>query len=359
MKYYDWQKTMSYDSPLTIVIGARGIGKTYGLRLHCLREHIRKGYRFVEIFRYKKELQEASRGYFDKLAQRKEFAPYEFRSDATGGYIRKAAGEGEKKEKWSRVCYFVPLTRFQEMKKNTFTNVKRIIFDEFILDRSNSYARYLPNEFSKVANLVDTVTREQAGDKSAPHAYLLGNAVDLINPYFAALGITTPPPHGISWHAGKTALIHMVPIDDTREQAKRQTTLAGRMLALAGDDAETAAAAANQFTTRGESFIDKNAKVEAPVFMLIWKGKPLTVWTKKGDAGMYHVRAGVNRECEREGRAYYFHREDSRIDFTAAKRNEKRLKWLPSAYASGRITAQAHDVNATFCEILTFLGLPL
>ena len=30
--YYDWHKTLSYNADVTMVIGARGIGKTYGLR---------------------------------------------------------------------------------------------------------------------------------------------------------------------------------------------------------------------------------------------------------------------------------------------------------------------------------------
>ena len=29
-EYYDWHKTLSYDADVTMVIGARGVGKTFG-----------------------------------------------------------------------------------------------------------------------------------------------------------------------------------------------------------------------------------------------------------------------------------------------------------------------------------------
>ena len=52
-KYYDWNKTLAYDADVTMVVGARGIGKTYGVRLQCIMDYIKNGFRFVELVRYK------------------------------------------------------------------------------------------------------------------------------------------------------------------------------------------------------------------------------------------------------------------------------------------------------------------
>ena len=61
-KYYDWEKTLSYDADVTMVIGARGVGKTFGLRRQFIRDYLRHEWRFVEVTRYKNELSGVSDG---------------------------------------------------------------------------------------------------------------------------------------------------------------------------------------------------------------------------------------------------------------------------------------------------------
>ena len=65
--YYDWNDTLARDADITMVIGARGIGKTYGIRLQFIRDYIRKKWRFVELVRYKNELQDFTSTYFQKI----------------------------------------------------------------------------------------------------------------------------------------------------------------------------------------------------------------------------------------------------------------------------------------------------
>lgn len=357
--FYDWQRTLSYNAPLTIVVGARGIGKTFGLRLQCIKDYLKHGWRFVEVFRFEKEKREAVRGYFEKLAQLEALAGFEFKSDGTGGYMRPIAEEGTKPAKWQRIAYFVSLSRAQDAKKHTFTNVKRIFLDEFILDRSNRFYRYLPREFSQFANIIDTVTREQAGDGSEPRAYLLGNSLDLINPYFAALGIDTAPKDGYQWKAGKTVLLHMAKKTDEEIEAKANETLTGKILRLAGDEEEQESALNNAFTIKGEDFIQKHRKVSRPILAIIWRGQGFTMWAAKDKLGEYHVRHGIAPECEANNRVYYFSKADAKIDYTAVRRGEKALGWLPDAYSKGRITFDAPALFEAFAQVLNYFGLAL
>lgn len=353
-QFYDWPKTLSYNAPLTLVVGARGIGKTFGLRLQCIRDFIRDGSRFVEIFRYKNEVKGASRGYFDKLALLEELSAWEFKSDQSGGYIRpKGAKE------WQRIAYFVPMTRYQDAKKETFARVRRIFLDEFIIDRANQYGRYLPREFARYANIVDTVTRQQAGDGTQPRGYLLGNSLDLINPYFAALGISEPPPPGYRWYEGKTALLHMVPQSEEAAAAKRDETLAGKLLSLADDSEEAASALENAFTVKGDSFIEKDVKVLRPAVALVWRGQELTLWARKDSYTRYHVKPGISRELEQAGRVFYFSRADARIDYRAAKRGEKQLAWLAPVFSAGKITFETPALFETFTQVLSYFSLPI
>ena len=62
--FYDWHKTLSFDADVTMVIGPRGIGKTFGLRYQCIKDFLKDGSRFVEVCRFKAELSGVSDGYF-------------------------------------------------------------------------------------------------------------------------------------------------------------------------------------------------------------------------------------------------------------------------------------------------------
>lgn len=355
-KFYDWQKTLSYNAPVTMVVGARGIGKTFGLRLQCIRDFIKDDSRFVEAFRYKDEMKPAVRGYFDRLGRLEELAGYEFKSDMSGGFIREKGAK-----EWQRVAYFVPLTRAQAAKQDTFARVRRIFLDEFIIDKSNRYGRYLPNEGSLYSGLVETVTRQQAGDGQRPKAYLLGNALDLVNPYFASLGITEEPPPGYHWKSGKRVLLHMVPRTAADAKAKAEETLAGQMMDIFGSDADREASYANAFTLAGKSFIVKGQKVKVPMVSVIWRGQPFTVWARAAKNGKmaaeYHVREGIAPECEAAGHAFYFSRSDARIDYRAAKRGEKGLAWLAPVFQSGRITFETPALFEAFTQVLNYFSL--
>ena len=159
-KFYDWHKTLSYDADVTMVIGARGVGKTFGIRTQCIRDWIRDASRFVEVVRFKNELSGVADGYFNRTGDQKEFDDYIFRTDARYAWIAKRPlesedGERKIKPEWHLIGYFIALSDAQRMKKRTFDHVRRIIFDESILERSDRYHNYLPNEFGVLANLVD------------------------------------------------------------------------------------------------------------------------------------------------------------------------------------------------------------
>ena len=67
MKYYNWEKTLSYAADVTMVVASRGRGKTYGLRKQCIKDHIKDGSTFVEICRFRSELSPIMDGYFARL----------------------------------------------------------------------------------------------------------------------------------------------------------------------------------------------------------------------------------------------------------------------------------------------------
>ena len=80
--HYNWEKTLSYNADITMVVGAPNKGKTYGLRAYALNAAIKRGERFVEVCRTLDERDSVKKGYFDKLvATDEEFARYEYKCE--------------------------------------------------------------------------------------------------------------------------------------------------------------------------------------------------------------------------------------------------------------------------------------
>lgn len=347
MEFYDWHKTLSYNADVTIVIGSRGVGKTYGIRKQCINDFIKSGFTFAEICRYKSELGPIMDGYFSRLSD--EFPDYMFKTEKQKGYIAKIPGEKEKAE-WHIITYFLALTDSQNAKKRTYNNVKRIIFDEAILEAHDKHHRYLNREYTKLANVVDTITRERPDSDFKPHLYLLGNAVDVTNPFFVFYGINTMPDFGFRWYRNKTVLLHYC---DPKEYAdnKLTGTLSGRMIA---GTAEEASAARNEFVTGGIDLIDKKPRSADFELGFINAGHSLGVWSDYKN-GYYFINRKIPNNTERP--IYYITREDATTNLLAARRANRWMQTLSEAHYSNIIRYESLAIMHEFLDMLQKFGL--
>lgn len=356
-EYYDWHKTLSYNADVTMVVGARGIGKTYGLRKQCIKDHINKGWRFVEVCRYKKELSTVADGYFDKLGHDPEFDGYVFRTDTRYMYIAEdTKGAKEQngkpvKPQWHVMGYFFALTEGQQQKKRTFDNVRRIIYDEAILERADRFHRYLPNEFIALANCVDTVSRERADtDTTKPRVYLLGNACDIANPFFQRYKVGTDLEFGYRWYEGKTFLLHYVK-DSEYAREKMSGTVAGRMLALGEGGA---VASLNEFQTVNSEFVMKKPKRAKFSFGIVCNGREYGIWHDWSE-GFVHVTESIPKGMER--RTYTLTAADSRVNYIMANRLSKVMQQFAQMYWAGIVFYEDIQTKADFQEILAMFGV--
>ena len=62
--YYNYDRIISYDALLYMLIGERGVGKTYGASKLVVKEFIKKKRQFVYLRRYKTELSKSSKKFF-------------------------------------------------------------------------------------------------------------------------------------------------------------------------------------------------------------------------------------------------------------------------------------------------------
>lgn len=355
--FYDWHKTLSYDADVTMVIGPRGVGKTFGLRKQCIKDFLKDESRFVEVVRFKTELSGVSDGYFNRLQDLPDFKEYMFKTDARYGWVSKIPPEpkdGEKRQKpdWKLLTYFIALSDAQRMKKRTFDKVRRIIFDESVLESSDHYHRYLPNEFGILANLVDTVSRERADtDSLRPRVYLLGNACDLANPYFNAYGVGTDLKFGYRWYANKTFLLHYVEAGEYGRE-KLTGTVAGRMMQ---GTAAAKIAISNEFVGTNTEFVKRKPSRAKFTFGIKCNGKTFGVWVDL-QGGVYYVTNSIPHNTEKP--IYALTADDNRINYIAARSATKAMSYFKEMYYLNLIRYQTVSVKHDFMEeVLTKFGI--
>lgn len=348
-RYYDWNKTLSYDADVTMVVGSRGIGKTYGLRNQFVRDYINHQWRFVEVVRFQKELAGVSNGYFDRIGSNQEFAGKIFQTNNNMAFIADKPEEG-KKPNWELIGYFLAMSQAQAIKKRTFDRVKRICLDEAILDKADRFHHYLPREFATLANIVDTVSRERPDTECiSPRLYLLGNALDVMNPYFINYNIGVPK-IGYSWHKGKSMLLHYAK-DAEYSEAKAANTVAGRM--LAGTE-EGGVANNNQFARLNDDFIMKKTPQAKFTFGIVYNDTNFGVWTD-WQHGFYFVTSKIPNNTDKP--VFTLTLNDNRFNYIAARRAETMLQGFTEMHYAGCIRYESIPIREKFKDILTIFGV--
>ena len=346
LRYYDWGRTLTYSQAyITMVISARGFGKTYGLRKQAIRDFLKDGSRFVEIVRYKNELEgedAIQNGYFDKLIEKGEFPDYVFKVQGTKAYIAKASDD---KPKWELIAYFVALSSMQKAKKRTFANVRKVIFDEFIIDK-RTRIRYLPDECSLFVNMIDSLARQEAGTETKVRAFLLGNACDLINPYFVRFGIDSQPESGFHWYAGKKVLLHYC-VDESYQEAKKNTLVGF----LVKGTKEESVIVGNEFRLSDTYDIESKPDHARYEYTIIFKGTEFAFWLDSSE-GRYFI----NDRTVPEGSYIAVTREDNSVNTMMLKRNHSFITGLGELYRADCLRFETESIRERFMELLSFVG---
>lgn len=349
--YYDWDKTFSYQTgtngEICLVLGAKDIGKTFGLRKKCVERFIKHGELFCEICRTNEEMKAVAPGYFDKLQAAGFFANYIFKVERFRGYIALKPVDDEKPE-WRLLCYFVALTNFQREKKRTYVAPKRFIFDEAIIDTLDKHHRYLKDEFLILAQLLDSISRQQPNSDNNYYVYLLGNAVDLTAPYFRYLGIDSIPDFGYRYYKGKTVLLHYVEPWDS--DTRKAYTLVGRM--LAGHE-ESKVIFDNEFRDETGGQIKKKSAAAKYAFAFKWGKQIFAVWIDSKEA-IWYISDKLPKNAPN---VYTLTKRDASINYQMVSRTSSLMKTVSEIYALGGLRYEKAHLREGFFEILSYLGI--
>lgn len=182
--WVNWEYILSQEAAFISVVGARGVGKTYGI----FKKLIEEKKRFIYLRRLKSQLDQCGKlegNPFKKINTDLEtrILPY-----SSGGILSFRNGE----KTGEIVAAGVALSVVANIRGIDFSDYDYIVFDEFIASVGE---HPIKNEFAAFLNFYETVNRNRELEgKAAVKCIMLGNANTLVNPYFSA------------WHFMKTAL---------------------------------------------------------------------------------------------------------------------------------------------------------
>ena len=262
--YYNYDRIISYNALLNILIGERGVGKTYGASKLVTRDFIKKKRQFIYLRRYKTELSKAMRKFFSELIKNEEFPNHTLEVHGNTFIIdEEVAGYG------------VTLSTAQQLKSTNFSDVYYIIFDEFLVEAGQGY--YLKNEVLAFLGLLETIGRSRD-----IKVFMLANAVTEINPYFLFFDLSLPYNNDIKLFKDGMVLLQYMK-NEAYRKAKKETKF-GKL--VAGTEYEDYAID-NKFSDDSKVFIEKKTGNAKFSFSFIYKDIRLGIWIDYNNGKMY------------------------------------------------------------------------
>lgn len=279
--FYSPEKILSYNALLNIIIGERGVGKTYSFKTFAVKRFLNKGKQFAYIRRYDTDL-EASVGstndnkFFEQI--RKEFPNSEFKITKSKK-VRKLFIDG-------KLCgYALPLSAADSLKSSSYENVDIIIYDEFML-KEGSTQHYLRNEPEIILDLIETIGRLRD-----VRVFCLGNAISSTSPLMYYFDVSLPYNTDIKLFKDGTIAVEYIKNEKYREVKK-----ASRFGKLIDGTKYGKYAIDNEFLTDSKAFIHKKDKNAKFYFILYVNGKQYGIWRDFKNQVMY-ISNDIDPNC--------------------------------------------------------------
>ena len=216
MKWFDIREYAQMLRPLSFIIGGRGIGKTYS----ALSFVMESGEPFIYMRNTDTQMRECASEFGNPFKRINRDKGVNWSIECQNRHFLIYSEEDEEKELKG---YGVALSTFENLRGVDLSDVRFVIFDEFIELRSLSF-----DQFRTFANFYETVNRNRELLGEDPlKVILLSNAQSLASPILQGYGlvdvITRMTAEGREIWKDPVRLI-MLPVSDVSE-AKKQTAL--------------------------------------------------------------------------------------------------------------------------------------
>ena len=214
--YYNYDKLFSFNFLLGFVVGERGVGKSFNIKVAMIKKFLKNGEQFIYLRRYKTELDTALVTFWDDIQSHGYFDDLDLKVNKNK-MLTTFTCDGE-------ICgYAVPLSTANILKSTAFPKVKYIVFDEYMLDNSGTY-RYLRNEVTMMLDVIETVGRL----KDIQVIFLGNNTSFYGNPYTAYFNLELP--YNSEFKTFKDGLIVVNYIRNLKYREAKKKSKFGRLI---------------------------------------------------------------------------------------------------------------------------------
>lgn len=271
-EWYDSRAIKSRNALISIVGGPPSIGKTYCFKRDTVETAIRTGRQVMWVRRNLVELTFAKSGFFDSIAA--DHPGFDFRVEGSAGQVRTDGGE------WRTIVRFAALSTSYQMKGTEYTLVDTIVYDECFAAPG---LRYLVDEPERLRRLWITVNRSRVDrhGRARTRVYMLGNPIELDNPYFLEWGFSALREWQKGEGTGGDVVLHLV--DASKYQRRVGTTVYGKALGTAQIDY----AGGTYFQSDGGYVVDERPGDSRPFATLVTMRGTFGLWESADYQRMY------------------------------------------------------------------------
>lgn len=324
--YLDFPQIYTYNCLFNFLIGGRGVGKTYGAKKKAAADFINKGYQFIYVRRFKTETKKAKKNFWKKIILNNEFPDHELTVKNDIAYIDgKVAG------------YFETLSTSKILKSSELPEVRMIIFDEFLIEKSTYH--YLPGEVETLLDLYDTVDRSRDETK----IFFISNAVSFTNPYFLYFNI--PYPNNKKKIYRKNDIFLQLYHSEEFQKAKEATRFGKMIKGTKYGDYNLG----NQFIEDSRTFIEKKGEGCSYQFTFYYKDQIFGVWTNY-KAGKMFISYDYDPTCRIQ---YSLTMDDHRPNMMIIKNSRNtQFKYVLQAYKEGYCYFESLTIKNQILDVL-------
>lgn len=194
MPFYDGTKILSlkdidgFDPDLYLCTSNRSAGKTTFFGRWFVRRYVKQDEKFVLLYRWGYELQDVATKFFNDL-EPLFFPGYKMTDKQRHKGIYTELFLTPPDSDTPQTCgYALALNKADQIKKvsHIFNEVQRMLFDEFMPETGE----YCSNEIEKFYSIHKSIARGHGEQVRRVPVYMISNPVTILNPYYAALGIS-------------------------------------------------------------------------------------------------------------------------------------------------------------------------
>ena len=215
--WINWDYIIKQGAAFNMVVGARGVGKTYGLMKYCI-EHNRP---FIYLRRLKSQLEQCATNSGNPFKKLNADLEMDIQPKGHQGGVLFSHGS-------TVYALGVALSTVANVRGFDYSDYDLILFDEAI---ASDGERPIQHEFNAFLNFYETVNRnrELSGERPV-QCVLLGNANRLTNPYFSGwhfmkIALNMIRGKQMVWRSGDGSRLMIMLCDSAISARKRDTVL--------------------------------------------------------------------------------------------------------------------------------------